>query len=342
MSRITKYNTDVVKEIRRCALEKRLNILIGSGCSSEAMPLMSKYGDIDIRERNEKMIKDIIYLSKISISKANFLTKHKNLNIIEKIIKTQNSYRSFIYSIIDILNLSNSRQVPKTTNIFTTNYDLFIENAINSLQSHSRFVFNDGASGYFERILNSSNYNQVVAYKGINDNYIMEIPSINLIKSHGSVNWKRKDDKVIVSDKVFDSPMIVPPTGYEEQETFLNNYFHDMLRIFQIELDKPQSVLIIVGFSFQDKHIAKMVKRALQNRELIVYLFIHKGDGKKILDNLEITDIPSNLKLVLADLIYSKEYIRSENEDKLTLDNISEILSNPDVQINIEDEKDED
>lgn len=341
MSKITKYNTDVVKEIRMCALEKRLNILIGSGCSSEAMPLMSKYGDIDLKDRNEKMIKDIIHLSKISIAKARFLMKHKNLDIVEKIINTQNSYKNFIYSIINILNLSNSRQVPRTINIFTTNYDLFIENAVNNLQSHSRFVFNDGASGYFERILNSSNYNQVVAYKGINDNYIMEIPSINLIKSHGSVNWKHEGDKVIVSNIVYDNPMIVPPTGYEEQETFINNYFHDMLRIFQIELDKPQSVLIIVGFSFQDKHIAKMVKRALQNRELIVYVFVYKGDGKNIIDNLEVTDIPPNLKLILTDNIFSAEYIKSENEIKLTLDNLSELLSNPDIQIDIEDEKDE-
>lgn len=341
MRKITKYNTDVAKEIRRCALEKRLNILIGSGCSSEAMPLMSKYGVIDLKDRNAKMIKDIIHLSKISISKSSFLTKHKNLDIVKKIINTQNLYKNFIYSIINILNLSNSRQVPRTINIFTTNYDLFIENAVNNLQSHSRFVFNDGASGYFKRILNSSNYNQVVAYKGMNDNYIMEIPSINLIKSHGSVNWEREGDKVIVSNIVYENPMIVPPTGYEEQETFVNNYFHDMLRIFQIELDKPQSVLIIVGFSFQDKHIAKMVKRALQNRELIVYIFVYKGDGKNIIDNLEVTDIPPNLKLILTDNIFSAEYIKSENEIKLTLDNLSELLSNPDIQIDIEDEKDE-
>lgn len=341
MSKMTKYNIDVVKEIRRCALEKRLNILIGSGCSSKAMPLMSEYNNIDLKDRNNRMIKDIIHRSKISLLKSNSLMKHKELKIINTINTVQDSYKNFMCSIIDLLNISNSRQVPRTLNIFTTNYDLFIENAVSNLQSHSRFVFNDGASGYFERTLNSSNYNQVVAYKGINDNYIMEIPSINLIKSHGSVNWERKGDKVIVSNMVYDNPMIVPPTGYEEQETFINNYFHDMLRIFQIELDKPQSVLIIIGFSFQDKHIAKMVKRALQNRELIVYLFVYEGYGKKILDNLKLRDIPSNLKLILTDNVFSAEYIKSENEAKLTLDNLSELLSNPDIQINVEDEKDE-
>ena len=63
MSIVTKYKVDIAKEIRKCALEKRLNILIGSGCSSEAMPLMSKYGGIDLKYRNEGMIKDIIPVS---------------------------------------------------------------------------------------------------------------------------------------------------------------------------------------------------------------------------------------------------------------------------------------
>lgn len=336
---VEKYNIDMAYDIRKCALEKQLNILIGSGCSAEALPLMSKYGDNNIKDRNEKLISEIIRRSKISMLKN--ITKYRKFEIIDKIIKTQDSYKKFIHSIIDILNLSNSRQVPRTVNIFTTNYDLFIENAVNDLQSHSRFIFNDGTSGYFDRILNSSNYNQVVAYKGINDNYISEIPSINLIKSHGSVNWEYKDDKVIVSNIVLDNPMVVRPTGYEEQETFINNYFHDMLRKFQIELDKPQSVLIIVGFSFQDKHIAKMVKRALQNRELIVYLFVYKDDGKSILENLQVKDIPANLKVIIGNDIYSEEYISRIDKSaiKLTLDNVSEILSNPHIQAQIEVER---
>lgn len=69
--------------------------------------------------------------------------------------------------------------------------------------------------------------------------------------------------------------MIVKPTGLEAQDTFLNNYFHEMLRVFQLELDKPQSVLFIIGFSFQDKHIGKMILRALKNPELMMYVFAY-------------------------------------------------------------------
>ena len=147
---------------------------------------------------------------------------------------------------IDVINLSNSRQTPKSVNLFTTNYDLYIEKAVDELTGIRRFVFNDGANGYFHRLLESSNYNRVVSYKGLNDNYISEIPSISLIKPHGSVNWSEQDGAIIIGNEVSDSPQIVKPTGIEERDTFLDNHYFEMLRIFQLELDKPQSILFVL------------------------------------------------------------------------------------------------
>lgn len=355
MSYIKKYNEILAQEIRQIVIEKQLNILIGSGCSAESMPLMSNYGDLDQDERNDRIIHNIIRISKLSLMTERVGIRARNTNIWKKVVKNQASYTKFVCCIVDLLNRANSRQVPRTANIFTTNYDLYIEMAVNKIQPHHRFVFNDGANGYFERILDSTNYNRVVAYKGLNDNYISEIPSINLIKSHGSVNWKIEEDNVIVLDKVYDSPMVVPPTGYESQKTFLNNYFHDMLRVFQLELDKPQSVLLVIGFSFQDQHIAKMINRALQNPELIVYVFVFRGQGNDIRKNLKREELPSNLKIILPSMIFSQPYIDSLLKEELVekkeeiinsvtfnLDNLSEILLNPEFEIEItEDEKNE-
>lgn len=345
MPLVKKYNENIAQEIRKRVIEKQLNILIGSGCSAGSMPLMSSYDGLSQEERNYRMIQDIIRISRISIIIERAGKRAKNSRIGKKIIENQSSYTKFINCIVDLLNRANSRQVPRTANIFTTNYDLYIEMAVNKIQHHNRFVFNDGANGYFERILDSTNYNRVVAYKGLNDNYISEIPSINLIKSHGSVNWKRVEDNVIVLDKVCDMPMVVPPTGYESQETFLNNYFHDMLRVFQLELDKPQSVLLVIGFSFQDQHIARMINRALQNPELIVYVFVYKGQGQDIHRNLGREELPSNLKIITPIMIYSQPYINSfinteenvVNIDSITftLDNLSEILLNPEFEIEL-------
>ena len=55
-----------------------------------------------------------------------------------------------------------------------------------------------------------------------------------------------------------------------------------MLRVFQLELDKPQSVLLVIGFSFQDQLLAKMINWALQIPELIVYAFVFRGQCNDI------------------------------------------------------------
>lgn len=200
-----------------------------------------------------------------------------------------------------MLYTSNSRTVSKSVNIFTTNYDLFIESSLDLLMKNENFIFNDGSNGYFNKVLDSSNYNKSVAYRGLNENYLNELPSISLIKPHGSMNWERgENNQILIRTCAVNHPVVVRPTGLEGQETYLNNHFHDMLRVFQLELDKPQSVLIVIGFSFQDDHIAKMIRRALKNPELMIYIFCYSdSDFDVIKKNLSLDNIPRNLQIVI-------------------------------------------
>lgn len=300
-----RIDSNLVKILRNLAITKQLNFLLGSGTSLPAIPLM---GD----QTNEKLIKNVILKSKEIL---------KDDNRSREVNDTQEAYNNFIQTTIDLLNLSNSRQAPKNINIFTTNYDLFIEKAIDNVAQNNRFVFNDGASGYFRRILNSSNYNRTVSYRGLNNNYLNEMPSISLIKPHGSINWIRKDDDICILNSVSTKPVVVAPTGFESEETFLQNHFYEMLRIFQLELDKSQSVLFVIGFSFQDKHIGKMVKRALQNPELVVYVFGYSDtDRKTILNNIGIKTESMNFKVV------TPENISEKRDLKITLNQLTDIL----------------
>lgn len=288
---------DIVKTIRKLAITKQLNFLIGSGASLPAISLMSDYS---VENRNDALLKKVIEKSKIILSGEEAIQNDTD------ILETIQNYERFILSIIQLLNYSNSRQTPKNINIFTTNYDLFIEKAIDIQQQKNYFVFNDGSRGYFNRILDSSNYNSTASYKGLNDNYINEIPCISLIKPHGSVNWEKfqyKNSKFIkVNNFVPDNPVVVPPTGYEQQETFLNDHFHEMLRVFQLELDKPQSVLFVIGFSFQDSHIAKMIRRACLNPELMIYIFAYNiEDRVKIMKNLNYISENLNCKILIPE-----------------------------------------
>lgn len=269
-----------IELIQEHCYTKRLNFLIGSGASSDSIPLMgnfSAFGD----KANEELLKAVSDISEKALSQCKRERPSRPISLNErlKIFKSYKSYTQFIEGLIQCLLNVNSRTIPRSVNIFTTNYDLFLECAIDNILRTRNFVCNDGSRGYFTKVLDWTNFNRVVAYKGINDNYNYELPLVNLIKPHGSVNWKRDGDNIFVTSNVCEDPFVVPPTGYESRETFLTNYFYEMLRVFQLELEKPQSVLFVIGFSFQDTHIAKMVRRAIQNPELRVYIFAYSNSA---------------------------------------------------------------
>ncbi len=328
------------ENLRKLAITKKLNFLIGSGASSPAISLMSQVKDPTTEEianiqvsdknlseeekgkiaKNERLIEEVKEVSK------SLLSENRNEALDDTQKKKLGEFKAFIRSISVILNFSNSRETPREANIFTTNYDLFIEKSVDEvLKEEVSLVFNDGARGYFNRFLDSSNFNRTVSYEGLNNNYIDELPSLTLIKPHGSVNWEKKgkseNAKVIIRNEVVKNPMVVPPTGNEGRDTFMDNHFHDMLRVFQLELDKPESVLFILGFSFQDDHIARMIRRALRNRSLIIECFCWKNeDEQKYKENLGFNsqDIPHNFKFIKPS--------QFKNKEKLELRDLTSVL----------------
>ena len=320
-----------IKQLRYFAMTKRLNFLIGSGTSVPAIPLMSffKSKDISDEEANNLLSDKVKEVSKKVIEDISNANDEGNIKAVLK------RYSEFIKVILQLLYHANSRQVTKNINIFTTNYDLFIEKSLDELMKYESFVFNDGSNGYFNRILDSANYNKSVAYRGLNDSYLNELPTLSLIKPHGSMNWEREqEDNILIRQSIVENPVVVKPTCLEGQETFLNNHFHDMLRVFQLELDKPQSILIVIGFSFQDKHIAKMLNRSLKNPELNVFIFCYSESDKQIiLTNLGLSDCPRNLNVItpneLDEKYKTKHKVENEDESEwfsFDLSNLTELL----------------
>ncbi|EAE3409302.1 TPA: hypothetical protein PNM84_001354 [Listeria monocytogenes] len=188
-----------IKELLPSILtEKNISFLIGAGAST---PFFSSLGNFEkfltsdsIDEDGKKIIKLLFY--NLSVANNMHLIEYLNNEEISheeserKMKPILFEYRRFLHNILEYLKVRNSRVSPKRANIVTTNYDLFIETAIDDiLKDNPRVHFNDGTNGYTRRLLHTDNFNKTLLYSGIFDNYSNEMPTINLIKCHGSVNW---------------------------------------------------------------------------------------------------------------------------------------------------------
>lgn len=89
-----------------------------------------------------------------------------------------------------------SRKSP--ISVFTTNYDLFNEMALDELG----FPYNDGFSGTYRRRFNPVSYNYMyVENMNLNRDVWERVASFfNLVKLHGSISWVKRDGEIWEQD----------------------------------------------------------------------------------------------------------------------------------------------
>lgn len=132
--------------------------------------------------------------------------------------------------------------------VFTTNYDLLLEEAM----ERSRTPYFDGFTGskcaFFDPSTISSN----------------DLPSrwIRLWKMHGSINWSRNDNgEVVRKDGEEDGSMVYPShIKYDQTQAAPFSSMFERLKNFLLE---PDSLLITTGFSFADAHITAKLDECL-------------------------------------------------------------------------------
>lgn len=299
-----KQTEEVQKEILKIFSVHNLSFLLGSGCSSlvkegkevgiPTMAPMAKeyYALLDGMEA--QFIKEFI---KIDIASDKY---NKNL---EKFLEVLFSYKYLLESQANIKELETLEGLIEKTkkfifdkciskneiviglyksfyrklvyrdsnlskiNIFTTNYDLFSERALDQLG----IIFSNGFSGTTERYFNPAVFNYAFAEQmelsnnkwNIIDNFIY------LYKLHGSVNWIEDDTsrnlfkiREIQEPKSDEASVMIYPTPVKQNASFGSPY-SDLFREFQKKLMKNNNALITIGYSFSDEHINNLIYQAL-------------------------------------------------------------------------------
>jgi hypothetical protein len=223
----------------------------------------------------EKFISKVTaYLLKKCINKSNN-DKHKNVVELYSLF-----YKKLIYR---DNNLSK-------TNIFTTNYDLYSETALDKLG----ILYTNGFSGLTERYFNPTVFNYAYAEQmelsnnkwNVIDNFIY------LYKLHGSINWVESDDqnhlfKVEELQKVTgtENNVMIYPTPMKQVASFASPY-SDLFREFQKKLMQDKNVLIVIGYSFSDEHINNLIYQALTipNFRLVIFQNEAEANIKRLID----------------------------------------------------------
>ena len=170
-------------------------------------------------------------------------------------------------------------------NVFTTNYDLFSERAMDNLG----ISYTNGFSGFVERFFNPSIFNYALAEQ-------MDISSLKwsvidsfiyLFKIHGSVNWieKESNNKLFSIQELQDvdyarlkteaNYMIYPSPL--KQNASLGSPYADLFREFQKRITQKQSTLVTMGFSFGDEHINNIIYQALTIPSFRLVIFSDSG-----------------------------------------------------------------
>lgn len=107
---------------------------------------------------------------------------------------------------------------------------------------------------------------------------------------------------------------IVNPTKDKFRDTLLNHTYYELLRMYSNELEKENSLLFVMGFSFSDEHIKELTLRvANSNPTLIIVIFCHTNNARKeIEENFDISKIKNNN-------IYFESPTTSQKEDDETI-----------------------
>jgi hypothetical protein len=179
-------------------------------------------------------------------------------------------------------------------NVFTTNYDLYSEKAMDDLGIH----YTNGFSGFIERYFNPAIFNYALAEQMDISSFKWNVIDsfIYFFKIHGSVNWIEKQEgnklfkirelqNVSYNTLELEENLMIYPSPIK-QNASLGSPYTDLFREFQKRIAQNQSVLVTMGFSFGDEHINNLIYQALTipTFRLVIFsdLEYYSGDGKVI------------------------------------------------------------
>lgn len=252
--------------------------------TAERKALADEFG-IDIADkeyaRNLERLMELLFSLRFTLSRSTLPKAKENLKVVNSIIQKVQAFLwgkctngafangdrtvGTLYETFYRKLVLRDRSLPRPW-IFTTNYDLFNETAMDRLG----LPYANGFSGVVERRFNPATFRYALAEQ-------LDLTSrkwsavdgfVYLCKIHGSISWTEDDHglfpirETAVSKGQEPGKVMIYPTP-AKQNSSLGSPYADLFREFQSRIVREQSVLFTMGYAFGDEHINNIIYQAL-------------------------------------------------------------------------------
>jgi hypothetical protein len=206
--------------------------------------------------------------------------------------------------------------IPRTypVEIFTTNYDLLMEQAL----EENRISYFDGFSG---------------SRLSFFDSYTVEDDELpprwaRLWKLHGSINWHADSKGTVyrsMSAPKADESRVIHPSHLKYDESRKMPYLAliDRLKAF---IKKPSSLLIICGYSFRDQHLNETIIQGLRGNPTAMCFALMYGELDGYTEAVALaTKIPNVSLLAKSEAIIGTKRLRwtQKNKESVCSDSVA-------------------
>ncbi|NCD32876.1 MAG: hypothetical protein EOL87_05585 [Spartobacteria bacterium] len=184
----------------------------------------------------------------------------------------------------------------KRASLFTTNYDMAFDYALDNLGVH----YINGFMGVHNRCFRPEVYDYDLYYPGqsVSGKVHRAEKVVKYYKLHGSLSWASREPSMantyginefsLSQEFPENSELVIYPCVSKKSFT-LDLPYSELFRQFAHAINQPQSVLLCVGYSFNDEHINDIIYQALSipSFTLIISNYATEPDPNSPLEKLK-------------------------------------------------------
>ncbi|WP_291560062.1 MULTISPECIES: SIR2 family protein [unclassified Clostridium] len=219
-----KLNDEIREYLKNIFESSNINFLIGAGYSAGILKTLGNIESI-LEILQKKNNEDYKFLEAITLWRFFTDCIYPINDVISDNEKLEKSHY-FLRELFNLIEKRGNTVYRKKVNIFTTNYDPFIEISFEK----NRIEYNDGFLGRIDPYFCTANYNRIIKKCTLFSDKESDFPMFNLFKLHGSTTWEVKSNDDMMGYQNIESANII----FKNKYSSLFEPYNDLSKEFSV------------------------------------------------------------------------------------------------------------